>query len=285
MSTPRRLWATLLASSILGLAGCITINDADTAQPQPSVSTVVVTAEASSPAAESPTPSAASVETSEPEQAPTTATQAAPVGVAPGTSCGPSNTGRTTLVVAETSGEITCEQVQSIFADFNAAFAQGGTHHVIQGYSCAALRDPEIEKSGRSVTCIRVGNRLEAMTVYPLGGIPVEFTSEYLVPDAKDIAWFETDFGYCSMIPINSTVSCTRTKTAPPSNPLVMDQSTPPHYLPTGGSYPSQGSSPIYLPAGYTLTYSGMACLNEGHQITCDNGVYRFSISPTGDSL
>lgn len=285
MSTPRRLWATLLASSILGLAGCITINDADTAQPQPSVSTVVVTAEASSPAAESPSPSAAPTQTNEPEQAPTTATQAAPVGVVPGTSCGPSNTGRTTLVVAETSGEITCEQVQSIFADFNTAFARGGAHHVIQGYSCTALTDPEIETSGRSVTCLQGGNRLEAMTVYPLGGIPVKHTGEYLVPDTTGIAWFETDFGYCIMEVFNKNVSCTRSKTTPPSNPLVMSLTTPPYYLLTGGSHPSQEYTLTYLPAGSTLTYSGMTCLNEGHQITCDNGVYRFSISPTGDSL
>ncbi len=285
MSTPRRLWATLLASSVLGLAGCITINDADTAQPQPSVSTVVVTAEASSPIAESPTPSVAPTQTSEPEQTPAAEAQVATAGVAPGTSCGPSNTGRTTLVVAETSGEISCEQVQSIFADFNTAFANGGAHHVIQGYSCTALTNPEIETSGRSVTCLQGGNRLEAMTVYPLGGIPVKHTGEYLVPDTTGIAWFETDFGYCSMGNFNKNISCTRTKTTPRSNPLVMDQSTPPHYLFTGGSYPSQGSSPIYLPAGYTLTYSGMTCLNEGHQITCDNGSYRFSISPTSDSL
>ena len=285
MSTPRRLWATLLTSSILGLAGCITINDADTAQPQPSVSTVVVTAEASSPAAETSSPSAAPTQTSEPEQAPATASQVAPVGVAPGTSCGSSNTGASTLVVAENSANLNCDQVQSIFADFNATFTSGDTsNYQIQGFTCHTRSLADVEREGRSVTCTQGGTRLEAMTVYPLGGVPVQNQATFTVQGSGNtMAWFATDFGYCSLSEADDQVVCARTGSNVRETPILMTASQAPHHMVTGGSYPN--GDPIPLPQGQVLTHFGSSCLNEGHQIRCNNGTYSFTISASGDSV
>lgn len=291
MSTPRRLWATLLASSVLGLAGCITINDTDTAQPQPSVSTVVVTAEASSPTAESPTPSVAPIQTSEPEQAPATAAQAAPVGVAPGTSCGSSNTGASTLVVAENAANLNCEQVQSIFADFNATFTSGDTsNYQIQGFTCHTRSPGDVEIEGRSVTCTQGGTRLEAMTQFGLGGVPVANPRVYVDGEYGLGADFSTSFADCSMGGVDAYgFGCTyypdgKNPVSAGISLVVLGNATP---GPGARELTQRSPRPgfVQLPVGQSFYYKNIACINNGESVTCISGEQGFTVTQNGHTF
>lgn len=85
--------------------------------------------------------------------------------VGAGNSCGLSNTGRTTLVVAE--GEVSCTEVQQTFTAFNAQFTGSTANITIGDYLCRAYSQSDTAINGRTVTCLGKGNRLEAMLQYP----------------------------------------------------------------------------------------------------------------------
>lgn len=275
--------------SVVVLSGCVTINEKPSAQPEPSVTTITASASPSSEATpgSGQSPVAETSQASVPQPTAPAPQSAAPEGVAPGTSCGPSNTGASTLVVAENAAGLNCDQVQSIFADFNAAFANGGaTHHQIQGFACHTRSPEAVKKEGRSVTCTQGGTRLEAMTVYPLGGIPVADQDTYKATGEKlDTVWFATDFGFCTMTYLFRAIECSDV-TSPVRNdleplPLRITDTRRMHFLPKGNELRPSGT-PAYLPKGHVINLNFSACLNEGHQVTCDNGVFRFTVDSSG---
>ncbi|WP_237209314.1 hypothetical protein [Rothia nasimurium] len=287
---------SIAAAVTLTLTGCVTINRASD-EPSPQVTTVVVAPETSSPAPAEASSAEATQDTA--TSAPATQTQApqpaAPEGVAPGTSCGPSNTGRTTLVVAETDNGVTCDQVQSIFADFNAAFAAGGSYHTIQGYSCFALDEQRITEEGRSVTCTQGETRLEAMTLYPLGGIPVENTSSYRNNTERFLLYtFTTDFAQCGMGGFEGySIFCTGISDGQPVQVSVGQSFMPAPDLSSQAVDTSAqtltqlppSNSGKYLPKGEVFTTSDSVCLNSGDSVTCTYKGRSFTLSPTGYTL
>ncbi|WP_237242567.1 hypothetical protein [Rothia nasimurium] len=277
----------------LMFTGCVTINRASD-EPSPQVTTVVVAPETSSPAPAE----ASSAEATQDTATATAQTQApqpaAPEGVAPGTSCGPSNTGASTLVVAENAANVNCDQVQSIFADFNTAFANGrATHHQIQGFACHTRSPEDVSEEGRSVTCTQGGTRLEAMTFYPLGGIPVEDASSYKsskYPYPYHI--FRTGFADCEMGGFEGyAISCTGNSNGQPVQVTVSQSGFIGQPVQTIGSYdkvldslpPSNGGK--YLPAGEVFAAYEGACLNNGDSVTCTYKGRSFTLSPTGYTL
>lgn len=295
MRTLKLTFAAVAATTVLAFSGCITINGTDNTQPQPSTTTVVVTPEATASATAEATHEA-------PATAPATTVQAqapqpaAPEGVAPGTSCGPSNTGASTLVIAENAANLNCEQVQSIFADFNATFTSGDTsNYQIQGFTCHTRSPEDVSEEGRSVTCTQGGTRLEAMTVYPLGGIPVAHTSAYKSDKERFVFYtFTTDFAECGIggfegygifctgvsngQPVQISVGESFMSAMNPNSPTVDTSAQVLSQLPS--SYSGK-----YLPAGEVFTTNNGACLNAGDSLTCSYRGRSFTLSPTGYTL
>lgn len=267
--------------SVVVLSGCVTINEKPGAQPAPSVTTITVSAEPTE-AAPSEAEQSAAAEATQDTATATAQTQApqpaAPEGVAPGTSCGPSNTGASTLVVAENAAGLNCDQVQSIFADFNATFANGGaTHHQIQGFSCHTRSQEEIWSDSRSVTCAQGGTRLEAMTYYPLGGIPVQTPSAYKI-SPKDVE-FTTDTVSCHIWSGTAThVSCDLNYQGQKSVAVFSDTyrsrtdetyvQNAPSIIPNQSNTSSTGGGK-YLGANETISEGSIACINHGQSVEC----------------
>ena len=293
MRTSKLTFAAVTATTVLAFSGCITINGSDTAQPQPSTTTVVVTPEATASATAEATQeaTAAAPEPTVQAQAPQ---PAAPAGVAPGTSCGPSNTGASTLVVAENAANLNCEQVQSVFADFNATFTSGDTsNYQIQGFTCHTRSPEDVSEEGRSVTCTQGGTRLEAMTFYPLSGVPVEDVSSYKsskYPYPYHV--FRTGFADCEMGGFEGyAISCTGNSSGQPVRVKVSQSGFIGQPVQTIGTYdevldslpPSNGGK--YLPAGEVFAAYEGACLNSGDSVTCSYKGRSFTLSPTGYTL
>ncbi len=283
---------SIAAAVTLTLTGCVTINRASD-EPSPQVTTVVVTPETSSPAPTEASSAEAPQDTA--TSAPATQTQApqpaAPEGVAPGTSCGPSNTGRTTLVVAENAANLNCAQVQSIFADFNAAFANGGaTHHQIQGFACHTRSPGDVEIEGRSVTCTQGGTRLEAMTQFGLGGVPVANPRIYVDGEYGLGADFSTSFADCSMGGVDAYgFGCTYYPDG--KNPVsagialqVLGNATPgPGTRELAQRSPRPGF--VQLPVGQSFYYKNIACINNGDSVTCVSGDQGFTVTQNGHTF
>lgn len=277
-------FAALSASSVLLMTGCITVNQQRTAQPEPQVTTITATA---SPEPSSPTASSSSEQTREVDGgAEAEASSLAPSGVAPGTSCGTSNTGASTLVVAENAAGLNCDQVQSIFADFNATFTSGDTsNYQIQGFTCHTRNESDIWREGRSVTCMNNGTRLEAMTVYNAGGIPVVSNSVYTDPPGHpgtDIA-FSTGFAHCRIWTGSSGTSTGCSTTAADSVSIhFYDKPNPRHNFSGEPSVshgqPSNDDAPM-LPVGQSISISSSSCLNDGTFIICQGQNYGFKLS------
>ncbi len=277
-------FAALSASSVLLMTGCITVNQQPTAQPEPQVTTVTASA---SPEPSLPAVSASSEQTLEADSGTEAeASSLAPSGVAPGTSCGASNTGASTLVVAENAAGLNCDQVQSIFADFNAAFANGGaTHHQIQGFACHTRGNSDIWREGRSVTCTNNGTRLEAMTVYNAGGVPVVSNSVYTDPNGRpdtDIV-FSTGFAHCRIWTGSSGTSTGCSTTAADSVSIhFYDNPNPRHNFSgepnVSHGQPSNSDAPM-LPVGQSISISSSSCLNDGTFIICQGQNYGFKLS------
>lgn len=238
------------------------------------------------PSAE-PSSAEASSQPAEPSASPQpTVLEEAPVLVAAGTSCGLSNTGRTSLVVAE--GSVSCAEVQQVFADFNAQFT-GSTQEVnINGYLCHSYSTSETQLMGRTVTCKGQGNRLEAMTNYPLGGSPISasdsrFTkiNEY----GTEIYYFQANGIYCE-IGYDRMFGCHRESVIN----KIFDAETI-HWgdgsqllvssVPEYGRITEENRAFPTLPAGSTITTDRFACTNDGTYLKCTNGVKIFAANST----
>ncbi len=223
------------------------------------------------PSAE-PSSAEASSQPAEPSASPQpTVLEEAPVLVAAGTSCGLSNTGRTSLVVAE--GSVSCAEVQQVFADFNAQFT-GSTQEVnINGYLCHSYSTFETQLMGRTVTCKGQGNRLEAMTDYHVGGVPIDDFQPYtlrsltghfaLTAQAHGVS---CSFGEGNHFACNGPQSITFDKNGA---------------LQVAEKYPStgQGSQVADLPVGYSINTEAGSCLNDGAYLVCSNGVASFKMN------
>ncbi|WP_237242568.1 hypothetical protein [Rothia nasimurium] len=272
--------------SVVVLSGCVTINEKPGAQPAPSVTTITVSAEPTE-AAPSEAEQSAAAEATQDTATATAQTQApqpaAPEGVAPGTSCGPSNTGASTLVVAENAANLNCDQVQSIFADFNTAFANGGaTHHQIQGFTCHTRSQEEVLSDSRSVTCTQGDTRLEAMTFYPLGGIPVQTPSAFKT-SPKDVE-FTTDTASCHIWSGTAThVSCRLNYQGQKSVAGFSDTyrsrydetyaQNAPSVIPEQSDTISRGTGK-FLGVNETISEGSIACINHGQSVECAGEIY-----------
>ncbi|WP_237221639.1 hypothetical protein [Rothia nasimurium] len=211
--------------------------------------------------------------------APTTAAEAPspaqPAQIIGGTNCGTSSTGLTTIVIAEASPAITCDEAHRAMQGFNEQyFATGSLGPFASGaYTCKSRNDADRHFEGRSVTCTRPGVRLEAMNFYPLGGSPVSSNDPMRGRTFPDTLGFYANGAGCLLYPEGRIWCLNEVKNA--------DGSTPVLYLNQGESSPllknmSQfgvTDPPSYaLPAGSVVTAYGVACLNDGTSLICNNG-------------
>lgn len=271
--------------AVLLLAACTSQTESagpsSSLMPSASSSAVTTPSATSSPTASAsllpseaaPTPpEEASSQAAEPSASPQpTVLEEAPVLVAAGTSCGLSNTGRTSLVVAE--GSVSCAEVQQVFADFNAQFT-GSTQEVnINGYLCHSYSTSETQLMGRTVTCKGQGKRLEAMTDYHVGGIPIDDFQPYILRSLT---------GHFALTAQAHGVSCSFGEgnhfacNGPQS--ITFDKNGA---LQVAEKYPStgQGSQVADLPVGYSINTEAGSCLNDGAYLVCSNGVASFKMN------
>lgn len=284
--------SAVCAVLLLSACGSQGNTEASTAEASPTVSSAAASPVASSapatsasPSAQetSPAPSPTAEASSEqasptPEQPTPEPTQAAEPLAQAGTNCGPSNTGRTTLVLAE--GAASCAEVQQVFADFNAQFT-GSTDPVnINGYTCNSYSEFATTFMGRTVTCEGKGNRLEAMTDYRLGGIPIGDPLPYSLTSLT---------GHFSITAQAHGVSCSFGE----GNHFIC-------VTPSGGNtnltirFDENGSivqnttkeSTVVtdvepLPTGYSINTATASCLNDGTYLVCSNGTSTFRFNAT----
>lgn len=286
--------------AVLLLAACTSQTESagPSSSPTPSASSSAVTTPSatSSPTASAsllpseaaPTPTEeASSQAAEPSASPQpTVIEEAPVLVAAGTSCGLSNTGRTSLVVAE--GSVSCAEVQQVFADFNIKFNDSTNTINISGYQCNSYSPESTQATGRTVTCVNSTNRLEAMTNYPLGGSPISasdsrFTkiNEY----GTEIYYFQANGIYCE-IGYDRMFGCHRESVIN----KIFDAETI-HWgdgsqllvssVPEYGRITEENRAFPTLPAGSTITTDRFACTNDGTYLKCTNGVKIFAANST----
>lgn len=242
-----------------------------TASAQPSPSSSSAASETSSPAStpsESPSPEPTQEPTPEPTSAETTE-PAAPVA-AGGTNCGLSNTGGTTLVLAE--GSASCDEVKQVFADFNAQFNNSTDTVNINGYQCHSYSPESTDQEGRTVSCTQGSTRLEAMTSYPLGGIPV---AEGTVHSDEKGVYFKVGKLMCEVH--EAGPGCMRPSADGRGGGVLefigFDRTTgAPGIEQSGGGV---GPNPLYdgkqLPAGQVVTAYGSACKFDGTYLECQN--------------
>ncbi len=249
-------------------------SEATSATPEPAGDGASVAPDVASPA-ESPAPAESPVQAIQPPAV-------NPAEAAPGTSCGPSSTGASTLVVASNGTEVTCDQVQSIFAEFNTTFTSGDTsNYQIQGFTCHTRSQKDVLDDARSVTCTQGGTRLEAMTYYPLGGIPVQTPAAYRTTP-EDIV-FTTDTMSCRIWSgTASHVSCSLTYQGQPSEAVFSDtyisrsddsfvRNAPQIRPAQSASITEQGK---YLGVNETISEGSVACINHGQSVECAGEAY-----------
>lgn len=230
------------------------------------------------PSAE-PSSAEASSQPAEPSASPQpTVLEEAPVLVAAGTSCGLSNTGRTSLVVAE--GSVSCAEVQQVFADFNAQFTGSSQQVDINGYLCRSYSTLESQFMGRTVTCKGQGKRLEAMTDYHVGGIPIDdalphmsvsLTGHFaLIAQAHGVSCnFGEGQGVLCVGP-QAGANTFQTITFAQDGSLSLDVSK--QHLPSHDNITN-------LPVGYSINTQVGSCLNDGTYLVCSNGVSSFKMN------
>lgn len=277
--------------AVLLLAACTSQTESagPSSSPTPSASSSAVTTPSatSSPAASAsllpseaaPTPTEeASSQAAEPSASPQpTVIEEAPVLVAAGTSCGLSNTGRTSLVVAE--GSVSCAEVQQVFADFNAQFTGSSQQVDINGYLCRSYSTLESQFMGRTVTCKGKGNRLEAMTDYHVGGVPVDDAVPYMLRSLT---------GHFALTAQAHGVSCSFGEgnhffcVGPQAGAGTLQTATfnQNGALTLGITKDSRPSTEVAdLPVGYSINTEVGSCLNDGSYLVCSNGVASFKMN------
>lgn len=278
--------------AVLLLAACTSQAESagPSSSPTPSASSSAVTTPSatSSPTASAsllpseaaPTPTEeASSQAAEPSASPQpTVLEEAPVLVAAGTSCGLSNTGRTSLVVAE--GSVSCAEVQQVFADFNAQFTGSSQQVDINSYLCRSYSTLESQFMGRTVTCKGQGKRLEAMTDYHVGGIPIDdalphmsvsLTGHFaLIAQAHGVSCnFGEGQGVLCVGP-QAGANTFQTITFAQDGSLSLDVSK--QHLPSHDNITN-------LPVGYSINTQVGSCLNDGSYLVCSNGVASFKMN------
>lgn len=247
----------------------VTTAAAETTSAAPSP-TVEPTSEAPTvePTTEAPAPEPTTVAPT--TAAPTTAAPTQAVVVSGGTNCGPSTTGASTLVLAE--GSASCAEVKSVFAEFNDNFGGSDAPVTIQGYICHSRNEDVKQREGRTVSCTKGNTRLEAMTHYPLGGIPVA-EGNYLAQG--DGIYFQSNGMGCGIYATG--VDCQHGSKDPVKDGgtfkfLGWDADSAPMSEGGGGN---PGPNPYFegpeLPAGYAITAFGNTCMNDGTYLTCTN--------------
>lgn len=299
-----------LSALALALSACGGSQDA-APEPQPQVTTVIIqqvapSESASSTAAEtSAAPAQTPAESAETTAAPAPTSAApspspedsgdrvvqaiTPVDAVAGTSCGFSTTGASRLIVAEAADGISCAEVQKTFADFNATFTSGDTsNYQIGDYTCHT-RDPHsLARDGRSVTCTKDGVRLEAMTNYPLGGIPIADSSEFYAQGAEGksdiyLSFYVGNNVACNIFSNEGGVRC-YTFTGSVSDPnmysLVRMKGSESAEL----SEAAPKDHAIYhagtLPDGHSINAYGSSCLRIGDTVECTtDGSKAFTLS------
>ncbi len=277
--TRRLLPTTFLAIVTLTLSGCLNIKVGEESSDVPAPVPVTPHSKAASTPAttEAATPGQ---ELAAPSPAPTAAAEApAPAPVQPaqigGTNCGTSSTGLTTIVIAEANPAITCDEAHGAMNGFNEQFfATGSLGPFASGaYTCKSRNDADRHFEGRSVTCTRPGVRLEAMNFYPLGGSPVSSNDPMRGHTFPDTLGFYANGAGCLLYPEGRIWCLNEIENA--------DGSTPVLYLNQGESSPRLDNAsqfgvtdpPSYaLPAGSVVTAYGVACLNDGTSLICNNG-------------
>lgn len=171
-------------------------------------------------------------------------------------------------------GSASCDEVKSVFADFNAQFSGSSSDVMIQDYTCHSREADLITLEGRSVSCVKGDTRLEAMTVYPLGGIPVA-EGNYL--HRNDRVYFQANGMGCGIgadgtlcqhaTPASEVFERGGVFTFMSFGPTVAPNRT------GGGGNP--GPNPYFegpqLGAGYSISAFGMSCMNDGSVLTCSD--------------
>lgn len=268
--------------AVLLLAACSnqTESAGPASSPTASPSSSSVTASPSAlPSETSAAPSAEpSSQPAEPSASPQpTVIEEAPVLVAAGTSCGLSNTGRTSLVVAE--GSVSCAEVQQVFADFNAQFTGSSQQVDINGYLCRSYSTLESQFMGRTVTCKGQGNRLEAMTDYHVGGVPIDDFQPYilrsltghfaLTAQAHGVSCSFGEGNHFFCVGPQAGAGTLQTATFDQNGALAVNV--------TKDSRPSREVAD--LPVGYSINTEAGSCLNDGAYLVCSNGVASFKMN------
>lgn len=256
-----------------------TVSSSATPSPSPSTSEASST---SSPAPQvtetsvAPTP-VATTEQPSPSAEPTIAEAAGPA-VTAGTDCGPSNTGRTTLVLAE--GTASCAEVQQVFADYNAQFDPNNVdaNVTIGNYVCNTYTVFGTQVEGRTVSCIGNGNRLEAMSHYLVGGVPVKSSMDYAVHSLTGhFSISASANGVSCGFGEGNILSCTRPSGSQTESYVfntsngqldfqMYDRSWEPPAVPQLG-------------VGQSINTAAGSCLNDGSYLVCSNGTTTIKIN------
>lgn len=258
-----------------------TVSSSATSSPSPSTSEasttpspapqVTETSEAPSPVAttEQPAPS--------PSAEPAVAEAEGPA-VTAGTDCGPSNTGFTTLVLAE--GSASCAEVQQVFADFNAQFTGSSEQVNVGGYLCRSYMPLETRFMGRTVSCEGNGNRLEAMTDYRLGGIPIGDPKPYTQTSMTGhFSITAQAHGVSCSLGEGNHLACVKPSGGNTNLVITLDQNGA---LVQDASKESVVNTDVAaLPVGYSINTEKASCLNDGTYLVCSTGTASFKMNAT----
>lgn len=196
-----------------------------------------------------------------------------------GLSCGPSSTGLSTIVIAEASPEVTCSDAHAAMNGFNEhLFATDDFGPVqISGYTCESRYEDARNLEQRSVTCQDGISRFEAMYRYPLGGVPIADTASYLSSTGESVGFNANGAGclinsdqslWCVSMPDSGSTSILSLPAGSDAPEIVPDAQI------GGSAFPMDKE----LPEGQVITSYGVACLNDGYELKCDNGVTTVSL-------
>lgn len=237
--------------------------------PSPSPALTPSSASASTAPAASFSPSVESPPSPELTPEPTTA-----MAMPAGTNCGPSSTGASILVLAEVS--TSCEEVQQTFLAFNQQFT-GSTDPIAVGdYACRSHSSLESQAFGRTVSCQGKGNRLEAMTAYHVGGIPLGDHKPYMQFSYTGHASLGAQaHGVSCTFGEGTHMSCVDWDGGGNTNKVLYSQPGQPFTVDTSKDHPAT-TSVAELPVGASLNTAAGSCLNDGTYLVCSNGVESF---------
>ncbi|WP_237241424.1 hypothetical protein [Rothia nasimurium] len=275
------LCAVLLFSACGGQGNA----DASASESASPSSSPAVTATSGTPSP-SPSPQEAessaepSVETSTEASTEPTATETTEPLVTAGTSCGPDSTGSATLVLAE--GSATCAEIQQVFADYNAHLNPNSPEASITvgNYACTTYTSFGIQVEGRTATCTGNGNRLEAMTQYLVGGIPVNSSTDYALKSLTGhFSITASAHGVSCSLGEGNHLACVKPSGGNTNLVITLDQNGA---LVQDASKESIVNTDVAaLPVGYSINTEKASCLNDGAYLVCSTGTASFKMNAT----